>query len=117
MLFPLAELRVSSDCTRIDIRLRHHGRLPKASMGRNWVLARAEDVLGIAFDGWQAGPDHDYLRPGDERVLAHTAMIGPGEQTRVRFSTHALTPGDDYRFFCSFPGHWAVMTGRLVIEP
>jgi azurin len=63
MRFPVDELHASAECSTIELTLRHHGHLPKLSMGRNWVLARGEDVLGIAFDGMAAGSVNDYLRP------------------------------------------------------
>jgi azurin len=31
----------------------------------------------------------------------------------VKFPTSALTKGGDYTFFCSFPGHAALMKGKL----
>lgn len=60
-----------------------------------------------------AGPGNDYVKPGDERVVAHTKVIGGGESTAVTFATATLAAGGDYAFFCSFPGHWAVMKGTL----
>jgi len=41
-------------------------------------------------------------------------VIGGGETARVRFSTKGLQKGGDYTFFCSFPGHFAMMKGSFV---
>jgi len=57
-----------------------------------------------------------YLPKNDPRVLAHTKVIGGGETTRVRFPTQRLRKGGDYTFFCSFPGHFAMMKGTLIFN-
>ena len=49
-------------------------------------------------------------------MLAATKMIGGGETTTVSFATSALAAGEDYAFFCSFPGHSAVMKGNFILE-
>jgi azurin len=60
-----------------------------------------------------AGLANDYVAPGDKRVLAHTKTIGGGQTTSVTFQTSILTPGGDYRYLCTFPGHNALMRGTL----
>ncbi|HWU52342.1 MAG TPA: plastocyanin/azurin family copper-binding protein, partial [Tahibacter sp.] len=32
------------------------------------------------------------------------------------FAGSALKAGGDYSFFCSFPGHWAIMKGKLIVK-
>jgi azurin len=68
----------------------------------------------VSTAGVSAGLDKDYLPAGDQRVIAHTKIIGGGESTSVKFKTSQLTKGGDYTFFCSFPGHSALMKGRLI---
>lgn len=46
-------------------------------------------------------------------MIAHTKVIGGGDSTTVSFATSKLSKGGDYTFFCSFPGHWAMMKGTL----
>jgi uncharacterized cupredoxin-like copper-binding protein len=49
------------------------------------------------------------------KVLAMTAMAGPGETVQVTFKAPAK-PGK-YEFICSFPGHFlAGMKGVLVVK-
>lgn len=60
-----------------------------------------------------AGVGHGYVRPGDERVIAHTKIVGGGESTSATFAVARLAGGGGYAFFCSFPGHWGVMKGTL----
>ncbi len=64
----------------------------------------------------KAGKEQEYVPADDDRVIAHTSMIGGGETTSVRFDTSNLESGGDYTFFCSFPGHYGMMNGKLVVE-
>ena len=61
-----------------------------------------------------AGIDNGFL-PEDNRIIAKTAMIGGGESTSITFATSQLNPGTEYTFFCSFPGHYGIMRGKLTI--
>ncbi len=76
-------------------------------------MARAAGLQAGATDGMTAGAGNDYVKPGDERVIAHTKVIGGGESAAVTFATATLDAGGDQAFFCSFPAHWAVMKGTL----
>jgi azurin len=46
-------------------------------------------------------------------VIANTKVIGGGQTTSVKFATSALKAGESYTFFCSFPGHSAIMKGAF----
>jgi azurin len=85
-------------------------------MGHNWVLSKAADVQAVATDGMSAGANNSYVKPNDSRVLAVSKVIGGGEQTTVTFSTEQLKQGDSYKFFCSFPGHFAIMQGTFTLS-
>ncbi|MEN5039927.1 azurin [Stenotrophomonas sp. TWI1149] len=114
MSFSQKELKVAADCTQVKLTLRHTGKLAATAMGHNWVLTRTADYQPVAMAGMRATLADSYLPKGDARVLAHTAVIGGGQTTSVTFSTAKLTKGGDYTFFCSFPGHFAMMKGRFV---
>ncbi|HIY70269.1 MAG TPA: azurin, partial [Candidatus Luteimonas excrementigallinarum] len=83
------------------------------AMGHNVVVTMADDYSAVAADGLTAGADSDYVQPDDSRVIAATEMVGGGQSTSVTFSTSALDSGSEYTFFCSFPGHSALMRGTL----
>jgi len=87
--------------------------MPAQGMGHNWVLAKTADVAGVSSDGMGAGLPNDYIKKGDARVIAHTKVIGGGQTTSVKFATSALKAGESYTFFCSFPGHSAIMKGAF----
>ncbi|MBX5462010.1 MAG: azurin [Steroidobacteraceae bacterium] len=113
MQYDKKELSVSKDCTTVELTLKHTGKLPASTMGHNWVLTKQADFQAVANDGLGAGLANNYIKPGDKRVIAHTKVVGGGESTSVKFSTSALKPGEAYEYFCSFPGHSALMKGTF----
>ena len=115
MKFNKETLSVPASCKKVTLKLTHTGKLPKASMGHNWVLTKTADMQAVATDGIPAGPDKSYIKPGDTRVLAHTKLIGGGESDSISFDATKLKAGEAYSFFCSFPGHIALMKGSFAI--
>jgi azurin len=116
MQFNTKNIEVPKTCKQFTVTLKHTGKLPKAAMGHDWVLSRAGDEAGIDADGAKAGIENDYLKPGDNRVIAHTKIIGGGETASTAFKVSALKAGEAYAFFCSFPGHAALMKGTLTLK-
>nr|WP_298151356.1 azurin [uncultured Pseudoxanthomonas sp.] len=115
MKFDLKEATVSASCATITLELTHSGKLPAAAMGHNVVVSKTADLAGVARDGMKAGAAGAYVPAGDARVIAHTALIGGGQKTKITFPGKKLTAGGDYSFFCSFPGHSTLMKGKLVV--
>lgn len=117
MQFDQKEITVSAACKTINIELEHTGKLPAAAMGHNVVVAATADVQAINAAGAKAGAAAGYLPAGDAKVLGATDMIGGGASTKASFPGSKLKAGGDYAFFCSFPGHAALMKGKLVVTP
>ncbi|HYJ42715.1 MAG TPA: azurin [Steroidobacteraceae bacterium] len=113
MTFDKKEIAVAADCTEVEVTLKHTGKMPAAAMGHNWVLSKTADAQAVANDGLSAGVANDHVKKGDARAIAHTKIIGGGQTTSVKFSTSALKKGEAYTFFCSFPGHVALMKGTF----
>jgi azurin len=113
--FDLKEMRVSASCDEVTVTLKHVGQLAANIMGHNWVLTGTPDFMPVASAGQAAGPP-DYLPAGDARVIAHTEVIGGGEETSITFDISGLEAGGDYTYFCSFPGHFVLMNGKFIIE-
>lgn len=82
-------------------------------MGHNVVITDTANIQAVGTEGMSAGLDNQYVKPNDDRVYAYTDIIGGGESTTITFSTAKMTAGGDYSFFCSFPGHWAIMKGKF----
>ena len=115
MQFSTKSLTAPKSCKEVTVTLKHTGKLPKNAMGHNWVLSKQADIPDIASDGMGAGLDKNYLTEGDSRVLAATKIIGGGEQTSVTFASNLLKEGENYAFFCSYPGHYAIMQGTFTL--
>lgn len=116
MKFDKSSVTVSSSCSEIEIKLTHSGALAATVMGHNVVISPTDVWQAAAQDGLKAGAANHYVTPDDARVIAHTDVIGGGESTSIKFPGSALTAGTAYTFYCSFPGHWALMKGDLVVE-
>jgi len=84
----------------------------------NWVLVQPGALSEVGTLGNQliANPEA-YARqyvPESDKVVAHTDIVSPGEKQTIYF--HApIVPGR-YPFLCTFPGHWMVMNGVMVVE-
>ncbi|AEB84756.1 azurin [Alicycliphilus denitrificans] len=115
MQYDKTSISVPASCKQFTVTLKHTGKLPKATMGHNWVLAKTADMQGVVADGVAAGLGKNYVKDGDTRVLAHTKVVGGGESDAVTFATSALKAGGPYSYFCSFPGHSVVMKGSLAL--
>lgn len=117
MRFDKNIIAVNKTCEKFTVNLTHSGKLAENVMGHNWVLTKAEDAHQVATDGVAAGLENNYLKPGDERVIAATDIIGGGEKTSVTFAPIKLSADQTYTFFCSFPGHITLMKGTVVLNP
>jgi azurin len=113
MQYNVKELKVAADCTEVEVVLKHTGRMDARTMGHNWVLTKTADFQPLTNTAVAAGFEAGYVPKNDKRVLAATPLIGGGKSTSVKFPVSKLTRGGDYTFFCSFPGHYALMKGKL----
>ena len=68
----------------------------------------------MAAAGTTAGPANNWIPPDDNRVIAHTRLLDPGETGEVRF---AAPPVGTYQFVCTFPGHNFTMFGEFEVTP
>jgi putative heme-binding domain-containing protein len=84
----------------------------------NWVLIKPAslDRVGNLVNRVIAEPDavgRQYV-PRSEDVLVYTDIVQPGQQFAVYF--RAPTLKGRYPYLCTFPGHWMVMNGEMVVE-
>lgn len=113
MKFNLTELKAVAG-QEITLVLKNVGKMDKAVMGHNVIiLKKGTDVAKYAKLAI-AAKDTDYV-PASESgsVIAHTKLTGGGETDTITFTV--LEKGT-YQFICSFPGHYALMRGRLIVE-
>jgi len=117
MRYNVANIDVPKSCANFTINLKHAGKMAKNVMGHNVVVARTADMHGIDADGIKAGLAADYVKAGDARVIAHSKVVGGGETTSVSVPVARLVAaGAPLSFFCSFPGHSALMKGTLTLK-
>ena len=109
------ELTVEADCTKVKIVLKHVGKGNKMAMGHNVVVVPAKDYDRLKNAGAKAGPAADYM-PKDPAIIAASKMIGGGETTDVSFKKDELKKDQQYKYFCSFPGHSFKMVGDLKVN-
>lgn len=114
MRFDRYEIKVRAG-QKINLTLKHTGKLDIYSMGHNWVLLQSgSDIPSFAHKAAEAR-ETEYI-PESERelIIAHTGMIGGGDVTSVSFDA---PPVGEYPFLCSFPAHFSMMKGILVVVP
>lgn len=112
MQYDKKELRVPAN-SKVTLTLRHNGQMPKSAMGHNFVLLKqGTDIAAFGMKAIEAGIDKEHI-PDSDAIIAHTGLIGGGESTTVTFD--APGPGT-YDYICSFPGHYAMMQGKLIVE-
>lgn len=116
MQFDVSSISVPASCAQFTINLTHSGQMPAAAMGHNVVISAMSDMQAIASEGIGAGLANNYLKADDARIIAHTKVIGGGESTSVTFDTSKIKGAGPYEFFCSFPGHSAMMKGTISVS-
>ncbi len=99
---------------KIEITLTNKGTMPKESMGHNWCLLAQGANLEAFATAAATEKGNDYIPKNLEKnVIAHTKILGPGESETITFD--APSPGI-YKFICSFPGHYMMMQGDLIVK-
>jgi putative heme-binding domain-containing protein len=85
----------------------------------NWALVQpgALKQVGDLTNRFISDPDAPlrHYVPDTPEVLAFTDIVSPGEE----FSIYLTAPDEPgrYPFLCTFPGHWMVMNGEMIVEP
>ncbi len=84
----------------------------------NWALIRPGTLpkVGDLVNKIVAEPDaasRQYI-PRTDDVLVYTDIVGPQDQFVVYFRA-PTTPGR-YPYLCTFPGHWMVMNGEMIVK-
>ncbi len=113
MKYNLTEINVPAGRT-VKLTLKHVGKLAAAAMGHNFVLLKAgTDVTAFATKAASAAAT-GYI-PASEAgsVLAKTKVIGGGQSDTIEFAAPAA---GTYDYICTFPGHYAIMRGKLIVK-
>jgi len=80
------------------------------------IAPGAEEEIGALADQLAADPNgqaRGYV-PDSPKILQATPLVGPQARAELVFEAPS-TPGH-YPFLCTFPGHWRLMKGVLIVE-
>ena len=113
MTYNTNEIRVKVG-RKVKLTLTHTGSMPKTAMGHNFVLLKPGTDLADFAGKASAAADSDYI-PADaaDSIVANTKTVGGGESVTIEFDAPAA---GTYDFICSFPGHYAIMQGKFIVE-
>jgi azurin len=113
MQFNVTELKAVAG-QEITLVLKNVGKMGKTVMGHNVIILKTgTDVAEYAKKAMLAR-ETDYLPASEsESVIAATKLTGGGETDTITFT---ITEKGTYDFICSFPGHYALMKGKLIVE-
>lgn len=98
----------------IQLTLKHTGKFPVTAMGHNVVFLKpGTDVDNFASEAL-AAKDTQYI-PASKKasIIAHTKLLGGGEKDTITFT---IAKKGTYTYICSFPGHYTMMKGKLIVE-
>ena len=97
---------------KVTLTLNHTGRGNKMIMGHNFVLLKKDVDVDVFARKAVGARDSEYIPVGDEMV-AYTKLIGGGESVTITFD--APEQGI-YNFICTFPAHYQLMRGQLIVK-
>jgi azurin len=53
--------------------------------------------------------------PNSNDIIAATKLLEPGQSESLRLPANALRTEGEYEYVCTFPGHWLIMWGKLIV--
>jgi|APLak6261668527_1056067.scaffolds.fasta_scaffold00274_3 azurin len=114
MKFNITEIRALPG-EKLRITLANIGQMPKQAMAHNWaLLVPMSDADVMALSSAAASRAPEYLPEDRTKVLAHTKLLGPKETDSIEIVAPSA-PGE-YPYICTFPGHAALMRGKLIVS-
>jgi uncharacterized cupredoxin-like copper-binding protein len=84
----------------------------------NWALLQPDSLerVGQLANKLIADPDAflNHYVPDSNDVICYTDIVEPKQSMSIFFQ--APTKPGRYPFLCTFPGHWMVMNGELIVD-
>lgn len=98
----------------IKIKFTNVGKMAKNVMGHNFVLLKPNTDPAQFAAKALTFKENDYI-PEDEidNIIVYSKLLGPGEEVIIEFSA---PPKGNYKYICSFPGHYLTMQGNLIVK-
>lgn len=74
------------------------------------------EEIGTAANEMAKSPDGEkkHFIPEDKRILQASKLLPPNSSETLRF--HAPTKPGRYPFLCTYPGHWTIMKGEMIVK-
>ena len=98
---------------KIVLTLKHTGKLDKSIMGHNLVLLKKGTSIEKFGQAALTFSENDYIPSNSNAIIAYTDLFGVGESSTITFDSPEK---GFYDFICSFPGHWSIMKGKLIVK-
>ena len=108
MKFDLSKIVINKGKT-ISITLINEG--DNEVMTHNFVVVKNGKTEEVAIAGAQH-PDNSYVAPNDENVIFASPLVAYGKTKTFDFS---ILEKGTYQFICTYPGHFKLMSGYLVV--
>jgi azurin/glucose/arabinose dehydrogenase len=89
------------------------------AMPHNMVFVQPDTAQAVAESVQTQAPDkldgqgRAYLPANDPRVFAASKLIEAGQ--KETFTVNAPAQEGIYEYVCTFPGHWAIMRGKIIV--
>jgi len=84
----------------------------------NWVLIKPEKLQAVGAEANKLVADPEALIrhyvPQTSDVICFTDIVDGKQETAIQF--RVPSEAGRYPYLCTFPGHWMVMNGTLVVE-
>lgn len=109
MKFDKKEIRVPAGCT---VKLSLINQSTDTSMQHNFVLIEKDAADKVGMEGVKAGAANNFV-PDLPAVLVASRITLPGESLIMSFPA---PPKGEYKFICTYPGHYQMMQGSFVVE-
>lgn len=103
--------------SKLRVEMTNVGKMPRETMSHNWMLVKpiADAELNALAMNASTRPSEGYMPEDQSAILFHTKMLGPGEKDVIEITVPA-EPGT-YPYICTFPGHYPIMRGKMVVTP
>ena len=109
MSYDQTELKVKAGST---VKLTLINGSKDSSMQHNFVLIEKDAMQKVADESVKAGVTNQFV-PNLDEVLIASKLTMPGGKTSITF---AAPPVGEYKFMCTYPGHYSKMNGRFLVE-
>lgn len=84
----------------------------------NLAIVKPGNVEAVGMAGNEMAKDPEGIKkdfiPESDAILHHTKLIFPNQAEILRFEAPS-EPGT-YPYLCTFPGHWVVMKGEMIVN-